>query len=286
MRGVGVFEAVAGALPPWATPIVVAVTTLGDPEVLLVVVTLVYWFGPAVGSGTRRDAVRLFAVTITALAVVAAAKQWFALPRPTTGFVEYGGSGFGFPSGHATATTAVFGAGAALVRWGTRSQRVGVAAVMVVLVGASRIALGVHYLVDVLAGVLTGGLVAAAVLAAMRRRVAPGFGLAVAAGVGAALITGLDPMARMTPDAALALGGTAGAAATWLWVESGRPRLATPAPLVAGIGAVVAGVPLLWVTVTEPSPFVSVGVAVVGSVVAVGVPAIRTSRGTGRVPTD
>ncbi|MFB6103585.1 MAG: phosphatase PAP2 family protein [Halobacteriaceae archaeon] len=286
MRGVGVLEVVVETVPAWATPVLVAVTTLGDPEVLLVVVTLVYWAGPRVGASTRRDAIRLFAVTITALAVVAAAKQWFALPRPSTGFVEYDASGFGFPSGHATATTAVYGAGVLLTRWGTRRQRVTVAAGMMGAVGVTRIALGVHYLVDVLAGIVTGGVVAALVIAATRRRELPGFWLAVTAGLGAAFVTGLDPTARMTGDAALAIGGTVGAATAWTVIASRGRELATPSLPVALSGAVAAGLPLLWVGVTSPGPVVTAAVAALASVVAVGVPALRTSRGTDPVPID
>jgi membrane-associated phospholipid phosphatase len=84
-------------------------------------------------------------------------KPAFDRPRPDLGSpVPVPGSG-AFPSGHAAAATACVGALAVLLaeRLGRRSQRVAVWTVAVALgvgIGLSRIALGVHWLSDVLAG--------------------------------------------------------------------------------------------------------------------------------------
>ena len=83
-------------------------------------------------------------------------------PRPPVAIHLVEVSSFSFPSGHATAVTACFGMAAALLA-ARRSLRVkalaGVgAAIVIVLVGFSRIYLGVHWFTDVVAGVALGGL--------------------------------------------------------------------------------------------------------------------------------
>jgi len=68
---------------------------------------------------------------------------------------------YSFPSGHAMGSTVFFGTLAAIVIWQVRDWRLGalaiaVAGLLVALICCSRIYLGVHYLSDVIAGVLAG----------------------------------------------------------------------------------------------------------------------------------
>jgi membrane-associated phospholipid phosphatase len=68
---------------------------------------------------------------------------------------------YSFPSGHTVGATLLYGVLAAYLvctvrHWGARCAIAGLACVMVALVGLSRMALGVHYLSDVLAGVAEG----------------------------------------------------------------------------------------------------------------------------------
>jgi undecaprenyl-diphosphatase len=86
---------------------------------------------------------------------------------------------YSFPSGHAMGSTLLYGMFAATVIWHSRDWRpralaIGGAASLVAMICFSRVYLGVHYLSDVVAGVLAGlvwlGACLAAVAALRRRR--------------------------------------------------------------------------------------------------------------------
>ena len=88
--------------------------------------------------------------------LVALLKLWFDRPRPEVDPAVSLPSSTSFPSGHATAGVAALGAAAVLVaeRLPARARR-GLWAVTLtagLAVGLSRVALGVHYVTDVLAG--------------------------------------------------------------------------------------------------------------------------------------
>jgi membrane-associated phospholipid phosphatase len=81
---------------------------------------------------------------------------------------------YAFPSGHAFGATATYGALALLLASAARTHRQRVlafagAAVLIGLVGASRVALGVHYLLDVVAGIVAGIAVLSALLLVLCR---------------------------------------------------------------------------------------------------------------------
>ncbi|MEO8425254.1 MAG: phosphatase PAP2 family protein [Actinomycetota bacterium] len=83
-------------------------------------------------------------------------------PRPPVLLHLVGVSGFAFPSGHATAAVACWGVAAMLLGFG-RSIHVKIslwtgAGVISVLIGLSRLYLGVHWWTDVVAGFSLGGL--------------------------------------------------------------------------------------------------------------------------------
>lgn len=112
--------------------------------------------------GRRRDAL-LVAVAVTgAEALTLAMKLGFRRERPFFPDPLSTESTFSFPSGHAMVSVAVYGVLAfVLVRelasWRVRVVVLVSAAALVLLIGFSRLYLGVHYLSDVLAG-FTGGL--------------------------------------------------------------------------------------------------------------------------------
>jgi membrane-associated phospholipid phosphatase len=100
------------------------------------------------------------------LIVLAAISEW-AL-KPVVGRLRPTGPAFGFPSGHAAAAAAYFGAviyaATDLPPTARRIVRVA-AALMILLVGLARILLNAHWPSDVLAGIALG--VACAIAAAL-----------------------------------------------------------------------------------------------------------------------
>jgi membrane-associated phospholipid phosphatase len=141
------------------------VTELGGPvlitvDVLLVIILII-----------RREFVlaSLFATTLILVTIgVDHAKDFVARPRPDDPVVS--AYGYSFPSGHAFTSTVSYGL-LAFIAWRSdlplRTRRLIVAAAvpLVTLIGCSRIALGVHYPTDVVAGWLGGLAVLALVVA-------------------------------------------------------------------------------------------------------------------------
>lgn len=101
----------------------------------------------------------LMAVTMIGSALLTGlVKSLVARPRPPAGTALGAYSGYAFPSGHTTNTTAAVGAATVLL-WAYRRVRVWTTAAAVLLIGAvgfSRLYLGVHWLTDVLAGYALG----------------------------------------------------------------------------------------------------------------------------------
>jgi len=223
-RGLDWFDAFREVAPEWVIVLLGLVTQLGDVWFLGVVVGTVYLV-----SATRRDeAAAIFGLLLAGLSLITGLKHVFALPRPERVLVEVGAlpetvhplyqatataTGYGFPSGHALMTTVVYVSLAEYLSVGTRRQRYLGAAGLVTAVCLSRVGLGVHYLVDVVAGVAIGLVFLLLVWRLLERypghRGTLGFGLA----------TGLAAVALVTsnadPDAVLLFGTTLGAFAGW-----------------------------------------------------------------------
>ena len=110
----------------------------------------------ALSSGRLRLAVIIAAVLIGAALFTDVVKDVIARPRPP-GVALAPTITFSFPSGHTLNSTVTYGL-VALVAWrsrlsvGVRRALVGIGVVLPIFVGLSRIALGVHYPSDVLAG--------------------------------------------------------------------------------------------------------------------------------------
>lgn len=204
-------EAVREGLPD---PVVVAlelITHLGDGATLIVLGALLYWFG----ADDRRDRrVLLMAIGVGALAISTGIKGIVALERPAAQLAfapaEYGG--YSFPSAHALGAAAVYGTLAVLSDLGRPWQRYVVAGTVIGLVALSRVVLGVHYLGDVVVGVVLG--LAFVWLVFRSKTYEPGFTF-VLGGLIAIIALALGSTEYTTMTVGAALGG----AGTWWYVS-------------------------------------------------------------------
>ncbi len=113
--------------------------------------------------GWRQEARTLAYVGVGAFLLNALLKAWLARPRPTPDVVRLYSvaAGWSFPSGHVMFYTAFYGGLAAFARaklphGSRRTVITALCAILIVLVGPSRIFLGAHWLTDVAAGYAYG----------------------------------------------------------------------------------------------------------------------------------
>lgn len=243
-RGIGEAEYAAGLSDPIAI-VAALVTALGDPWFLVLVGGLLYWFGrslPGPLSLSRRRAAFAIGLLLGAHALTTALKELFRLPRPPGAsepagaalipeallplYAEIGAAtGFGFPSGHAIGAVVFYGGLALLVG---RRRGYAVAGLLCVAIPLSRVALGVHYVVDVVAGVALGAAYLGTVYRVGDRGRIPGRALAAAVAVA---VVGLT--IAQTVEVLFALGGTLGG---WLaWSVVGAATVEAPSTRAGGV---------------------------------------------------
>lgn len=174
-RGLGEIS-IVHSLPEILVAIAALVTQFGDMAFVLLSILGIYWIGlrdPSLTDTLLRDCLYLCALAIGAYTFTVLLKHVFTLPRPPGATVAIPpvwlpevidpiyeaavtSDGYGFPSGHTLKATVVYvGAAQLLTKWERHRQYL-TAAVIVGLVATSRIVLGVHYLVDVVFGLLFG----------------------------------------------------------------------------------------------------------------------------------
>lgn len=150
-------RALYDALGAGQQPLVWSITWLGNNATLVTAVTLL-----AVAFVVARRpewAVRLVTASGGGALVITGLKMLFSRERPLEQIVE--AAGWSFPSGHAFAATVFYGALVWIVwmasaRPAVRWTAAGVATLVVLAVGLSRVYLNVHYLTDVVAGWAAG----------------------------------------------------------------------------------------------------------------------------------
>ena len=139
------------------TPIMLFVSNIGSPFILSFLALIL-----AIVIVIHRDTYSAFLFVISiGLSIVSFTflKNWFHFPRPSGGLVSL--SSYSFPSAHATvATSFFFATGYAFMDW-SKSAVVKVALTFgcifaVALISFSRVYLGVHFALDVLAGISLG----------------------------------------------------------------------------------------------------------------------------------
>jgi len=240
-RGFGEVEATRRLAPDWLVAAAETVTRLGDVSTL-VAVTVV-----AALLVERERAVSLVGVAVGGFAALAGLKAVFAWPRPPEELHLIETATTGFPSGHALWTTVVYGWLVVALVDGSR-RRLAALVPVVVAVSLSRVVLGVHYLLDVVVGVIVavGYLWLAARCAAdrpvgaLRLAGATAF-LAGLAGVAFGPLTSDAVAGVVDRHVALSVAAAVGAALGW-WLSSalGRWRCRALAGSVAAALATLA----------------------------------------------
>lgn len=177
MRDLGLSSALAPLVPEALVPLIAAITFLGSPTFLAVAAPLGSAIGISLERLERRGALRFLAIVFLAFGTSMVLKHALALPRPPATLHRVAEDGFGFPSGHVTAMTGVSLAAAALARWRTPRLRYSLAAIAIATIAATRVLLGVHYLVDTIAGAVVGAVAVWIGLSLSRRNLAATVGL-------------------------------------------------------------------------------------------------------------
>lgn len=161
---------VEGLRSDWLTPFMEAFSTLAEPLTLIALWLMIAAFAPG-----RRPGACCALNLVLVVALNQALKFAIQRPRPE-GFALAVETGFSFPSGHSMAAMAFFGLLVWIV-WSYRQDRlvrwscVAAFSAIIVMIGLSRIYLGVHYASDVIGGFC----VSLAWLALYTRLVAPLF---------------------------------------------------------------------------------------------------------------
>lgn len=141
----------------WLTSIAVHVTNIGSPTVVSVATVIA---ALAIWRSTRstRTAVTVAMAVLSAFLLAAVAKWAVGEHRPPSGAQLVPETGWSFPSGHVTGTTALAGILTVVAVYrhnGWRRQAALLTAIVAVIsVASSRLYLGDHWMVDVVAGIV------------------------------------------------------------------------------------------------------------------------------------
>lgn len=166
-----------------------------------------------------------------------------------------------FPSGHALIATVLWGLFVLDSTRFTRTGRIAIAAVAMTLAGITRVALGVHYPIDVVAGVAVGAVYLGAIIAVLDRVQQPAF-VALGIGAGSAWIGAVQTGEL---NAVLLCGCLFGALLAWLLLENtARVRLLRTGTVVSMLLALV-GLVVGWL-----AALISVTGVLLGAIVIAG----------------
>jgi undecaprenyl-diphosphatase len=140
---------------PWFTQVMRDLSGLGSTVVLTLFTVATAGYLLLVSA--RITAVLVVASTVSCAVLINLLKVAFSRMRPDVAFADHVAWGMSFPSGHASMSAAVFLTLGVLTattrsRLSERLYILAVAAATALLIGASRVALGVHWATDVLAG--------------------------------------------------------------------------------------------------------------------------------------
>jgi membrane-associated phospholipid phosphatase len=132
------------------------ITIFGNWAILLLVLFAILIF--LYFKNHKKFIIPFFLVVIGADAITFFGKIFFHRQRPLSGALNE--TDFSFPSGHATIAVAFYGFLAYMLARSSNKKYHGIiiflAVLMILLIGYSRLYLGVHFVTDVLAGYLVG----------------------------------------------------------------------------------------------------------------------------------
>ena len=152
-----VLLAIQDVTPAWLDTPMRAVTALGYYYVVVPAVLVAV--GVFLRYGRRLSALLLAVATCGSLLLTTVLKAVFERARPELVDSGYTASFYSFPSGHATVAVGFYGTLTLLVAYNLRGMArwtvVVVGVLLILLIGFSRLYLGVHYPTDILAGYLS-----------------------------------------------------------------------------------------------------------------------------------
>jgi len=151
--------AVAKARTPWLTIAAIDVTALGS--ITLVVLFSAFTLVVLLVLRDRLHALQLLAASAGAGILTLVTKDIIERTRPEVAQQLIAVSGFSYPSGHSVSTCALYLtiaiiAGRYVENPGARAAIFLAVSVVLIMVGASRVYLGVHYATDVVSGISLG----------------------------------------------------------------------------------------------------------------------------------
>lgn len=236
-RTVGITELLHGYAEGPVLVLFALLTQLGDVWFLFLLASVLYITGTELPRWEVDRCRGLFVIglVITYVALIGALKAVFELPRPPGAgappAIEWlppalmavidgitTAEGPGFPSGHAMGSTMVWGGVALVLDEESDRLRFGIAGVAVAVISTSRLVLGVHYAVDIVAGFAVGLVVLGALYWITDRGTQPGRALVAGVAVGA---VGLA--VHVTYDSVAAIGSAVGAWLVWVGVAEVTP---------------------------------------------------------------
>ncbi len=160
-----ILRSVASKRTPWLTSAAVDVTALGS--ITLVVLFSVFTLLVLLVLRDRMGALQLLAASAGAGILTLVTKNSIERIRPEEAQQLVMVSGFSYPSGHSVSTSALYLTIAIIAaryvqRSGARTAMFLAVSAMLIMVGASRVYLGVHYATDVVSGISLGTAMGAA----------------------------------------------------------------------------------------------------------------------------
>ena len=248
-----------GQRTPWLDGLMSAITELGDETIFMLAGLVILW------CVNKRWGFRFLLVGLTGSIMNQLLKAIFLIPRPWVQDPSFtivesaraGATGYSFPSGHTQSAATLFGT---LAMWSRKWWSTLLCVVMVLLVGLSRMYLGVHTPLDVGVSLLTGVVTVVALCTlcdwaeASPRRLAALLAACVGFALALVLYVLLAPAreanvpefdAHGVKAAWQLMGATSGLALAWLW-DDRRVHFDTRAlwwaqalKLVLGLGLVL-----------------------------------------------